>query len=117
MKINLVGVVSILLILSGCSATNTSLYQWGNYQSNLQRYYQAPGNQDTMLLDMLQHIRRQESKGQRVAPGLYAEVGTLYFEQRDTNKAIEFYKKEHDTWPESKPLMTAMIKTLSSFKK
>ena len=53
-----------------------------------------------------------EGSGQKVAPGLYAELGTLYLQLGSAEKAIAMYKKERDAWPESKGLMTAMIQNL-----
>jgi hypothetical protein len=53
-----------------------------------------------------------EKSGQKVAPGLYAELGTLYLQGGSSDKARVMYSRERDTWPESKGLMTAMIQSL-----
>ena len=44
-----------------------------------------------------------------VAPGLYAELGTLYLQGGDNARAIVFYTKERDAWPESRTLMDGLI--------
>src|SRR5450830_669859 len=49
---------------------------------------------------------------QKVAPGLYAEVGTIYLQSGAKESAVKYYKLERDTWPESKALMTSMIENI-----
>jgi hypothetical protein len=45
----------------------------------------------------------------RVAPGLYAEIGYLYFEKNNLAKAIRFFEREKRSWPESAYFMDVMI--------
>ena len=59
------------------------------------------------------HISKMESSNQKVAPGLYAELGTLYLQAGDANKAIAMYTKEREVWPESRGLMDALITNLA----
>ena len=58
-----------------------------------------------------------EKEKQIVPPGLYAELGTLYLQEGDAEKAKKYYAKERDAWPESKTLMDTLIKNLDSRKK
>lgn len=58
------------------------------------------------------HLTALEKAKQPIPPGLYAEIGTIYLERGDRNTAVGFYKKERQTWPESKALMDSMINTL-----
>jgi len=53
-----------------------------------------------------------EAGRQKVAPGLYAELGTLYLQAGESAKAKSYYTKERDAWPESRGLMTAMIENI-----
>lgn len=50
-----------------------------------------------------------EAARQKVAPGLYAELGTLYLQAGDASRAVALYTKERDAWPESRGLMDALI--------
>ncbi|GAL14527.1 hypothetical protein JCM19233_5539 [Vibrio astriarenae] len=59
-----------------------------------------------------QHLQQIESNDQRPAPGLYAEVGTFKLKTGDINSAISFYEKEANAWPESAPLMNAIVQNL-----
>ena len=105
--------LSILLIvvaLTGCTAP--SLYQWGGYDQALYAGYKDPAKMEEMRLKLEGHIAEMEKSKQKVAPGLYAELGTLYLQEGSTNKAIGLYSQERNTWPESKGLMTAVIQNL-----
>lgn len=96
--------------LTGCVAP--SLYQWGGYEKDLYGAYKDPTQVENLRLNLEAHTALMEGSGQKVAPGLYAELGTLYLQLGSAEKAILMYKKERDAWPESKGLMTAMIKNL-----
>ena len=59
------------------------------------------------------HIAKMEQSQQKTAPGLYAELGTLYLQAGDSTKAVAMYTKERDAWPESKGLMDALINNVA----
>ncbi len=67
---------------------------------------------EAMRLKLESLISEMEAGKQRVAPGLYAELGTLYLQAGSTGKAIDLYSRERASWPESAGLMTAMIQNL-----
>lgn len=96
--------------LTGCA--HTPLYQWGEYDQALYSGYKDPQKMEAMRLKLDAHIAEMEKSGQKVAPGLYAELGTLYLQSGSSEKAIALYSKERTAWPESKGLMTAMIQNL-----
>jgi hypothetical protein len=50
---------------------------------------------------------------QKIAPGLYAELGTLYLQAGDATKAVAMYTKEREVWPESRGLMDALINNVA----
>lgn len=75
--------------------------------------YKDPNNMEVMRVSLEKHISSVEQSKQKVAPGLYAELGTLYLQQGNTGKAVDLYSKERDSWPESKGLMNAMIDNVS----
>lgn len=98
-----------LLLLGGCSH---GLYDWGGYNQRLYNYYENPQAINDFILALERYLQQMESAGKKPAPGLYAELGTLYLQMGDTPGAIELYKKERDVWPESQHLMTALITNL-----
>ena len=103
-------ILPVVALLAGCASS--SLYQWGGYDQALYAGYKDPVKMETMRTQLEQHIATLESSKQKVAPGLYAELGTLYLQSGASEKAILFYSQERATWPESKGLMTAMIQNL-----
>lgn len=107
---SLILVLASMMVITGCAAP--SLYQWGGYDSMLYESYKDPVNVEEMKVKLEAHIAEMQKTNQKVAPGLYAELGTLYLQSGDSKKAIEMYSQERDAWPESQRLMSAMIKNL-----
>ncbi len=99
-----------LSLLTGCAAPG--LYQWGGYDQALYAGYKDATKMEALRLKLEAHVGEMEKSRQRVAPGLYAELGTLYLQAGAQAKAIGYYAKERDAWPESRVLMTAMIQNL-----
>ena len=64
---------------------------------------------EAMRVGLESLIQSQEHQSQKVAPGLYAELGTLYYQSGDNGRARTLYERERTTWPESKALMDALI--------
>lgn len=106
----LVALALTAFALCGCVAPPK--YNWGGYDSMLYAGYKDPTKMEEMKLGLERHIAAMDKSGQKIAPGLLAELGTLYLQSGSSNKAILMYTRERDTWPESKGLMTAMIKNL-----
>ncbi len=103
--------VVLMLALTGC-ATTSGLYQWGGYEQGLYAAYKDPTQVEALRVKLETHIAEAGKNGRKVAPGLYAELGTLYLQRGDSDKARTLYAQERDAWPESRGLMTAMIQNL-----
>lgn len=105
-------VLLLSLALSGCT---TSLHDWGNYSSELYQYYKSPTpeQQVEFQTELERVFARTEAKGERPAPGLYAEYGNLLLESGNSKLAIEYFDKERNAWPESAKLMDALIFALT----
>lgn len=104
---------SALALMTGC-ATNQNLYQWGGYDAALYSTYKSPETVVELQTKLETHIAAMTQANQKVAPGLYAELGSLYLQAGKTDEAIAQYNKERELWPESRTLMDSMIKTLES---
>ena len=102
--------MAISAMSAGCVAPG--LYQWGGYEHALYASYKDPTKVENLKQTLEAHIAATEQGKQVVAPGLYAELGTLYLESGDLEKAKTFYGRERDAWPESAVLMTSLIETL-----
>lgn len=96
------------LFLTGC-ANRSSIYQWGGYDAMLYQSYKNPEKAAEFRQGLELHIAKMEQSQQKIAPGLYAELGTMYLQAGDASKAVAMYTKERDAWPESKGLMDALI--------
>lgn len=99
-----------LVVLTGCASP--ALYQWGGYDQALYAGYKDTTKMEALRLKLEAHIGEMEKSNRRVAPGLYAELGTLYLQSGATGQAMAWYAKERDAWPESRLLMTSMIQNL-----
>lgn len=110
MKLLLAVLAPSVIALGGC--VTSGAYNWGSYDELLYQSYKDVTRTETMRLELEQHLTALEKRDQRVAPGLYAELGTLYLQAGDTSRAVQFYEKERATWPASEGLMTAMIANL-----
>lgn len=98
------------LMLVGC--TTRTLYDWGEYEGQLYASYKDPSKIEAMRVGLESHLETMRARGLKVAPGLYAELGTLYLQSGSTDQAIAMYVREREEWPESHNLMNAMIATL-----
>ncbi len=102
--------VAASLGMAGCASNR--LYQWGDYEDNLYASYKDATKAEALRLKLEAHIQAMEKGGQKVAPGLYAEVGTLYLQAGQRKAALGWYQRERAAWPESAVLMTSMIQNL-----
>lgn len=110
-KMKILPIVLVVLATTGC-ANRTTLYQWGGYEDLLFQSYKNPDKAADFLSGLETHIVKMEQSQQRVAPGLYAELGTLYLQAGDSIKAVALYTKEKSAWPESAGLMNSLIENI-----
>ena len=108
--IKLIGLALCGLLITGC-AYRSPMYQWGGYDALLYQSYKNPEKAGEFRVGLEKHIALMEQSKLKVAPGLYAELGTMYLQEGDPKKAVAMYTKERDAWPESKGLMDVLIKT------
>lgn len=102
--------LTVCLAVSGCATTGG--ISWGSYEEDLYRYYHQADKRERVVADFVDFIARVEQRGGKPAPGLYAEAGTFLLLQGKREKAIAFYQKEHEAWPESQTLMSTLINNL-----
>ena len=114
MRLALILALAALLGLSGCA---TKKYQWNDYDKALYEAYKDPTKVEALRIRLEETTTSLESRGQKVPPGMYAELGTLYLEEGSVEKAKIYYGKEREAWPESKTLMDALINNLDSRQK
>jgi hypothetical protein len=101
--------VLVAVLSTGCATTK---YDWNNYDQRLLDFYKSAGKDAEFLRLMEEHLNDLERRGVRPPPGLYAEVGTFLLRRGDGKRAAIYYAKEQATWPESRGLMAALIKSI-----
>lgn len=106
----LILMVSCIVTLTACAPPK--LYNWGNYEQGLYNSYKDPNQTEALRISLEEQVVAVEASGQKMAPGLYAELGTLYLQAGSTDKAKMYYEKEKSTWPESATLMSALINNM-----
>lgn len=110
MKPIAIGLLLVSVSLAGCATKGA--YDWGKYDELLYQSYKDPSKVEAMRVGLENHIAALESSSRKVAPGLYAELGTVYLQMGDSDRAIDLYARERAAWPESKGLMDVMIASL-----
>lgn len=103
--------VALVFLATGC-ATNKGLYEWGSYEDDLFAYYHKPELKEKVVASHLAYLSELEQNNKKPPPGLLAEAGTLLLQEGDRKGALAFYQREHDLWPESRQMMSALIQNL-----
>jgi hypothetical protein len=89
-------------IASGCGPP--VLYDWGRYEESLQDNY--VGHDEAKAFSGLEAtITSAQQTGRRIPPGACAEYGFLLYKRGQRERAIEYFQREAQLFPESKPLM------------
>lgn len=107
---------ALLLILfvfsfsfAGCAPKK--MYYWGDYSKSLYSY-RKNASEETLLKHQqtLENIiETSNAENLRVPPGVFAELGYYYFKQNNNTRAIQYFRMEEKTYPESKVLMERLI--------
>lgn len=113
-------VLALLVMVSLTGCANKILYDWAGFNSGVEGHFTTMLKHDVGAISTEQtleivsnHVARNNEKGLKVPPGVYAELGTLYLEENNLSQAIFFYRQEQITWPESSVLMEKLIDNLS----
>ena len=112
-RINGLCLLLIAALSGGCATTQ---YDWNNYDQRLLDFYNSAGKDGEFLIAMDAHLIALEARGVRPPPGLYAEVGTFHLRRGDRVRAVSYYGKEQAAWPESRSLMSALIRSIDEKK-
>lgn len=107
-SLGLAGLVAAACVLSGCAISMGPKFYWGNYEHALYVYSKKP-DQRELYRSSLEKAIEQGRASNAVAPGLLAELGYLYLEDGDTDKAIALFQEEMTRFPESKVFLTSVV--------
>lgn len=110
------------LVLTGCltGCAHQTLYSWGDYADHIFVHEQNELTDEEYLARLEKDLIYAETVSHKVPPGLYADVGTAYLQLGDAPKALSYYEKERDLWPEGRSFMELLIqgvkKNMEGFK-
>ena len=109
---NILLTCAMLLALSACKTTTEPLYYHGEYNKAVYTYLKGDTTTQQEQIAALQTIIQDAAaKGKKVAPGIHAHLGLLYF---DTGSAIEGeqqFAQEKALFPESAQYLDFLLKS------
>ena len=113
LKLGLIAISALFLL--GC-ATPEKMYYWGDYSNTLYQSKKHPSEQAGLSHQQaLENIIVESGKRNlRIPPGVYAELGYIYFRQNKKDLAIQNFKLEKQLYPESAILMERLENAVKS---
>jgi hypothetical protein len=99
-----------VLTAVGCTSSKP-LYYWGHYEDVVYDMYVHPGEADpaTQVALLSEDIQKAEASNQRVAPGIHAHLGYMYYLQGDLDAAYTQFAAERQLYPESGSFIDGMV--------
>lgn len=105
---NIIIIMLLGAVLAACGPRG--LYNWGGYSSKLNAYYRDPAKQ-AAYREALEATIAAEN-GQRIPPGVLAELGYLELAAGNKDAAKRLFQREKAKWPEAGPFMDRMIRQI-----
>lgn len=104
------------VVLSACSSTAPTMYQWEGYQPHVYSYLKADTKTgpEQQIAEMEADLQKIRAKGNTPPPGYYAHLGMLYANAGKSDQVVQNFQTEKKLFPESAPYMDYL---LSKFKK
>jgi hypothetical protein len=106
----------LLIVFSMIGCASQRMYYWGDYSNTLYAV-RKDANDETLLKHqkaLEQIIEESNSRNLRVPPGVYAELGYIYFRQNKNDIAVKYFDMEAKTYPESQVLMTRLTQAANA---
>jgi hypothetical protein len=98
-----------LLLLVGCSTPEKRLYQWENYQNQVNEYFKdASKEQQLQVLEA--DLEKIKSTNAAVPPGYHAQLGLLYSHMGKDDQMMSEFETEKALFPESAVYMDFLMK-------
>jgi hypothetical protein len=104
----------VALMMAGCAAPSTSLYQWGSYQTQVYNLYNDPGKVpvEAQIEKLEADYQVARSANKTMPPGYHAHLGYLYFQVGKKDQALQSFQTEKSLFPESTVFMDRVIAQL-----
>ena len=98
-------IISLSFLFFGCAAPK--MYYWGDYSKSIYAYRKNPTEENLQkhkrVLEVI--VERSQQDNLRVPPGVYAELGYIYFRENKKPEALKFFEFEEKLYPESRIFM------------
>jgi hypothetical protein len=106
--------LSAAALFSGCAGHKQQMYYWGDYSKTLYNCRKNPCKESLLKhkADLESIIEVSNKKSLRVPPGVYAELGYIYFRQNNKTEALRYFALEEKTYPESTIFMKRMAQAV-----
>lgn len=112
MKLTMLAVFVLTIFISGCATTEKPMYDYGAYSESFYGMKKDAGIETAgewkVALENI--ITESNQEVLRVPPGVYANLGYIHLKANNTEKAISYFEKEQETYPESEIFMRNLIK-------
>lgn len=108
MKNRMVLAATMVAALAGCAQPPTGKYMWGNYALTLYDY-QQDATKLAQYQEELERLAVTDPKTQKIAPGVFAELGYVRLAKGDVPGAVAMFEREKTAWPESTVFMDKAI--------
>lgn len=97
-------VLGSILVISGCAAQPGVNYYWGDYSETLYFLKKEPSSESEQrhMSELEEIISKSNEKNLRIPPGVQAELGYMYANRGDEQKARSLYQAEISAYPESR---------------
>lgn len=101
--------------LGGCVTKPPSLYQWEDYQKNIDAYFRNDKlSSEVQIQKMEEDLKKIRVSGGTVPPGYNAHLGLLYGQQGKLDQFAQQIQAEKKQYPESETFMDFLLR---NFKK
>ena len=101
------------VLLAGCTTPPKPLYQWERYQPQVYEYFKGQGKGPDAQISVLEEdLEKIRSEGNRPPPGYHAQLGLLYSQIGNNDRAAQELLVEKDLYPESSVYMDFILKKL-----
>lgn len=106
-------VVMTSALLAGCTTPPKPLYQWERYQPQVYEYFKGQGEgPDAQIRVLEEDLEKIRSAGNRPPPGYHAQLGLLFTQTGNNDRAVQEFLVEKDLYPESSVYMDFLLKKL-----
>ena len=111
---NILFVLLISTFLAACATKPAPRVYWGNYSDSLYELKKEPSAKTilTHKQELEEIISKSEAWKILPPPGISAELGKLYLEAGDKERAVQMIKQEALNYPEAQTLVALLLRNM-----